>query len=219
MDAGKSLPASHSIFLSAFHPTVAFLRDAILIFISFVLYFIMRFLLLVLPFLAAVSALPLSQPVVRVSAKYAASPPHSSFTHMSRRPTLRSLIHRPEIGTILRRIPELDVSQVISELNASCHGALPTLPPSVVPQIQRAYDIAHGGAEFVGNHPVIADFVAKVAGFNWGGGHGEKDAGLGGGIGSIGDYELPTWLMELIEELIKLFDGRSGGQVRAVCLF
>ena len=172
----------------------------------------MRFSLFVLPFVAAVSALPLFQPAAHISAQCVDPLPLGKFSDNSLRPTLRSLIHSHKIGVILRRIPELDVSEVIAEFNATSHGALPTLPPFAVPLIQRGYDILHGGAQFVGKHPIMADFAAKVAGFHWGSGHGDADLSME----SIGDYKLPAWMMELIEELVELLEGHGDGKVRVV---
>ena len=64
----------------------------------------------------------------------------------------------------------------------------------------------------MGKHPIMADFAAKVAGFHWGSGHGDADLS----IDSIGDYELPAWMTELIEELVELLEGYGDGKVRVV---
>jgi len=210
------------LHIQLLHPTVAFLRDALFFFIWFFLFdlyffyqLVMRFSLFVLPFVAAVSALPLFQPAAHISAQCVDPLPLGKSADTSLRPTLRSLIHSHKIGVILRRIPELDVSEVIAEFNATSHGALPTLPPFAVPFIQRGYDILHGGAQFVGKHPIMADFAAKVAGFHWGSGNGDADLS----IDSIGDYELPAWMMELVEELVELLEGHGDGKVRVFCVF
>jgi len=146
----------------------------------------MRFSLALLPFVTAAVALPVAQPVV---------------------PAPADLIDLPDLGSIIGSLPQIDVSEVLTELNTTLHGALPTVPPTVIAQIQGIFDTIHDGTQLTGNHAINAEFAAKAAGFNWGHGDGGHSEGNMGG----GDFDIPPWLLELIGKLIDLI-GQLGGE-------
>jgi hypothetical protein len=117
----------------------------------------------------------------------------------------------PDLGAIFGNggmdLPKIDVAKSIASLNTTLGGLLPPVPPEVISKLQT----------------VIDDIEASIE--NGAGGHGGSKGGnafastkfnahAAQNFGLPEDFEMPTWLMNLLQQLIQLLT-QLGGGVRA----